>query len=315
MPGLTALIPLDGTKLSESAFSLLPFVKQMGVEKVALVSVWESAWEEHEHIPGRKEGELQEVAEKGRAYLDAYLNVRAEHVEALGLQTEIVVRIGRAAEETVAYAESSNVDLIVIATHGRSGIARWRLGSVADNIIRHSPCPALVIGPNVNVELAPYSLKRILVPLDGSALAEQALPIAAWIARIMNAEIDLVRSVSIAPVAYDDTMSVGVYPLDLLTAMEDAARVYLERIADSLGGNVRTSMLIGSAGDQVLEYLKENPAGLVVMAAHGRTGVKRVILGSVTDRVLHGPAPVLVLRPEDGARSRLLEAAQSTSAG
>jgi len=311
MSGLTALIPLDGTKLSESAFSLLPFVKQLGIDRVALLSVWESEWEEGDSIPGRQEGELKEVAEKGRAYLSAYLDDQAQLVRSQGFTVDPVVRIGRAAEETVEYCETAGIDLILIATHGRSGIARWRLGSVADNIIRSAPCPALVIGPNVDVELAPYALKRILVPLDGGPLAEQALPVAVWVARIMGAEIDLVRSVSITPVAYDD--SLGAYPVDLLGAMEDAAGTYLERIAASLGVPTRTVIVVGGAADQILEYLKENPAGLVVMAAHGRAGVKRLVLGSVTDRILHGPAPVFVLRPEEGSRSELVEAAKAAS--
>jgi nucleotide-binding universal stress UspA family protein len=313
MAGLTALIPLDGTEFSESAFALLPLAKEMGVSRVQLISVWESAWEEKEHPEGRKEGEWHEVAEKGRNFLDAYLKERAEQVKGWGFEAEIVVRLGKPADEVVAYAESVDMDLVIIATHGRSGIARWRLGSVADVIVRHAPCPTLVIGPNVEVELAPYKLNRILVPLDGSALAETALPLAAWIARLSGAEVDLVRSISLAPVAYDDTMG-GVYPIDLLTAMEDAARIYLDRMAGVVGGKVRTSLLIGGAGDQILEYLKESPADLVIMAAHGRAGVKRLVLGSVTDRVLHGPAPVLVLRPEAEAKSRLTEAAGGIAA-
>jgi nucleotide-binding universal stress UspA family protein len=312
MAGLTALIPLDGTEFSESAFALLPFARQMGIDSVHLVSVWESAWEQKDHPAGRKEGEWEEVTEKGRNFLDAYLGQRAEQVKGMGFSAQPVVRIGKPADEVAAYAESADIDLILIATHGRSGIARFRLGSVADSIIRHAACPTLVVGPNVEVELAPYSLKRILVPLDGSALSEAALPMASWLARLTGAEIDLVRSISLAPVAYDDSMG-GVYPIDLLTAMEDAARVYLDRMAGVLGGEVRTSLLIGGAGDQILEYLKESPADLVIMAAHGRAGVKRLVLGSVTDQVLHGPAPVLVLRPEAEAKSRLAAAAEETA--
>jgi hypothetical protein len=78
-----------------------------------------------------------------------------------------VVRTGRAAEETLRLAAEDSVDLILIATHGRDGMTRWRLGSVADKIVRQATCPTLVVGPNVVLELAPHYLRRILVPLTG----------------------------------------------------------------------------------------------------------------------------------------------------
>ena len=311
MAGLVALIPLDGSKLSESSLALLPFLKNLGFDKVRLVSVWENLWEERESLPGRPASELEEVAEKGRTYLNAYLDQRSQDARALGFDAETVVSVGRAAEAVIEAAEG--VDVILIATHGRTGIARWRLGSVADKIIRDAPCPTLVIGPNVDVELAPYTLKRILVPLDGSEMAEQALPIAEWIAGLFDAEIDLIRVVSLTPIAYDPGM--GMYPVDLLSAIEDAARAYLKRKADALRPKhkVGTAMLLGAAGEQVLAYLKENPAGLVVMTTHGRGGIVRAALGSVADRVLHGPSPVLLFRPEDQPKGRLLAAAREAT--
>jgi nucleotide-binding universal stress UspA family protein len=204
-------------------------------------------------------------------------------------------------------AEDS-VDLIVIATHGRDGIARWRLGSVADKIVRQAGCPTLVIGPNVVIELAPYSLRRILVPLDGSALAEEALTIATWFAERTGAELGLVRAVTPPPV----DAAMGAYPIDILTAMEDTARNYLTDKVDGLKGRAeaRTTLLIGPAPEQLLEYEKPNAIDLVIIASHGRAGVARAVLGSVTDRMLHGSAPVLVLRPED-VRSGLVEIARA----
>src|SRR5688572_5721091 len=160
MPGLTALVPLDGTKLSESAYSLLPFAKSLGIEKVNLISVWAGTGEEHEHIPGPHEHALHEVAEKGRSYVEAYLAVQANTVRRLGLEVETTVRVGQPDEEVLAVAETQKADLIIIATHGRTGIARFRLGSVADKIIRGTRCPALVIGPNCEIELAGYALNR-----------------------------------------------------------------------------------------------------------------------------------------------------------
>jgi nucleotide-binding universal stress UspA family protein len=309
MPGLTALIPLDGTKLSESSFEMLPFIKGLGFTKVQLISVWDGAG----HDEDKPDSQMSEVIEKGRAYLQAYLDVEAEGVRAAGFEVETLVRIGHAATETLDAAAANASDLIIIASHGRDGLARWRLGSVADKIIRHATCPTLVIGPNVEVELAPYSLERILVPLDGSALAEEALPIASYVATAQGAALDLVRVVSVAPVAYDTSM--GGYPVDLMSAMEDAAATYLGRIAAKLESKhkVETSLLIGAAGEQLLEYLQEKPAGLVVMASHGRSGFARAALGSVADRMLHGPAPVLILRPEEEIKSRMVADAEASA--
>jgi nucleotide-binding universal stress UspA family protein len=303
MPGLTALIPLDGTKLSESSFALLPFIKGLGFTKVQLISVWDGAGHDEE----KPEGKTAEMIEKGRTYLDAYLTAQEEQVRNAGFEVEKLVRVGGAAEETLKAASENASDMIVIATHGRDGFDRFRLGSVADKIIRHASCPTLVIGPNVNVELAPYSLHQILVPLDGSELAEEALPIASWIASVQGASLDLVRVVSVAPVAYDESM--GAYPIDLMDAMQDAANIYLTRIAGELSAKhqVETEVLIGSAAEQILDHLNQKPVALVVMASHGRTGFARAALGSVADRALHGPAPVLILRPEEEIQSRLVQ--------
>ena len=312
MANLTALIPLDGTKLSESAFELLPLLKSLGFDAVHLVSVWQGADEEKEAAPSRGEGELREVAVKGRSYLQAYLNEQANRLSAIGLEVGTTVRIGRPAEETVSCAEELNVDLILIATHGRTGVARWRLGSVADRIVRTTSLPTLCVGPNVEVELESFKLERILVPLDGSGLAEEALALARFISDKTGCGIDLVRSVSLTPVAYDQSM--GIYPGDMITAMEDAARSYLARKREELGENrdLRTALLVGAAGEQLLGYLAENPASLVIMASHGRGGFVRAAMGSVTDRVLHGPAPVLVIRPEQQVEGRLAAAAKAT---
>src|SRR5690606_680443 len=160
---LIALIPLDGTKLSESAYAMLPLVRQLGIDRIRLVSVWESADDEDDS--GKKK-ELSEAAQKGKAYLEAYLEQQAEEVKAKGFEVETVVQIGRPADEILE--STHDVDMIVIATHGRTGIARWWLGSVADEVIKEFACPTLVIGPNVEADLVHYEVNRILIHLDGS---------------------------------------------------------------------------------------------------------------------------------------------------
>jgi nucleotide-binding universal stress UspA family protein len=300
-----ALIPLDGTELSESAFAMLPLVKKLNIDTVRLVSVWKSGDEESES--GREQHELDEVTAKGRAHLEAYLERKAGAVREAGLGVEAIVRHGTPAEEILACTD--DVDMIVVATHGRTGIARFWLGSTADKVIKEAACPVLVIGPNVDVDLVNYNLNRVLVPLDGSPAGEQALTLAVWIGDQMNAELDIVRVLSLTNVTYDPGM--GMYSGELITAMEDSVKAYLQEVAGKLGSRkATTTMMIGSPGEALLERQKESPCGLVVATTHGRTGVKRAALGSVSDRLLHGSAPVLLFRPSDEEPGDIVAAAR-----
>jgi nucleotide-binding universal stress UspA family protein len=308
MAGLKAMIPLDGSNLSESALHLLPFLKSLGFGEVRLVSVWEHNWDD---TAAGREDEVAAAGERGQAYLEAYLKERSEKAAAAGFEVETIVKVGAAAEEVLSQTVDG-IDLACIATHGRTGLRRWRLGSVADKLSRETPCPDLIIGPNVSVDLDNYSVTKVVVPLDGSEMSEEALPLAAWIADKTNASIDLIRAVSLTPMAMDP--SLGLYPVDLVSSVEDAAKEYLARHAGSLqaGGKrtVTASILLGAPGEQLVEYLEKDPPSLVVMATRGHSGLIRAALGSVTDQVLHGPAPVLVIRPEEERASRLVAAAK-----
>jgi nucleotide-binding universal stress UspA family protein len=96
--------------------------------------------------------------------------------------------------------------------------------------------------------------------------------------------------------------------------MEDAVRGYLEQVGNRLEGvKVTTRMLIGAAGEMLLEHMKDQHTDLVVTTSHGRTGLKRAALGSVTDRLLHGTAPVLVFRPQDDRSAGLVAAAEAAT--
>jgi nucleotide-binding universal stress UspA family protein len=301
-----ALIPLDGTELSESAFALLPLVKKLNIDTVRLVSVWKSNEEESES--GREQTELDDVITKGRAHLEAYLERKAGAVREAGMDVETVVRHGTPDEEILACTD--DVDMILIATHGRTGISRFWLGSTADKVIAEATCPVLVIGPNVDIDLNNYNLRRILIPMDGSPAAEQALPLAVWIADQMGAELDVVRALSLTNVSYDPAM--GMYSGEMITAMEDSVKAYLQQVAAKLGSRkATTTMMIGSPGEALLDHQKEVPCDLVVATTHGRTGVKRAALGSVSDRLLHGSAPVLLFRPTDEAPGDLVAAARN----
>jgi len=205
-------------------------------------------------------------------------------------------------------ASKDDVDLILLATHGRTGLERIRLGSVSDKLIKNALCPRLVVGPNVDIDMATYSLKRILVPVDGSDLSEESLPIARHLAKLVGAEIDLIQAVSITSGMVVGDTGAGA---DLMPGVLESANTYLARVAEAFPGQkVNTNVVVGNAADSIVEHLDNNPVDLVIIASRGRTGFTRFALSSVTERILQGPDPVLVFeRGED--RSRLFDAARS----
>jgi nucleotide-binding universal stress UspA family protein len=189
-----------------------------------------------------------------------------------------------------------------MATHGRSGMNRWLLGSVAEKVLRGASNPVLLIRAteNTRTEDRP-TLKSLIVPLDGSVLAERVLPTVIELAKQRNLEIMLVRAYNIPTTAY---AGVEGYPSpmdDLLKSMREEACEYLEnKVAamKKLGiARVSSTAKEGLPADEIISFAKNVPGGLIAMSTHGRSGVRRWVLGSVTETVVrHSENPVLVIR-------------------
>jgi len=295
------LIPLDGSRVAERSFEFLPALKHMGDLGVLLLSAVEAP---------EDSGTLSknEAADREANVLTTYLHELAGDIDAhLDVKVETKVRRGPVAACILDQAAAFNPDLIVIATHGRSGLLRWRLGSVADKVIRAAEHNTLVVGPKaadqarwLEAELVP-AFEDVLVPLDGSELAEEALPVAAAFARRFQSNLHLVRVVPISLIAEDTSFSYTAGGT-IVESLMAASAGYLDKLADRLGAegglkNVKTDALLGTAAAQLEEYATANSIDLIVMTSHGRGGILRTALGSVTDRLLGGPAPVLVVRP------------------
>jgi nucleotide-binding universal stress UspA family protein len=203
------------------------------------------------------------------------------------------------------YARRNDVDLIVISTHARSGISRLSLGSVTDSLIRHTTIPVLVVKPSssyLNPQVREV-FRRILVPLDGSTLAEQILPRLLTLARLEDAEITLLNV--LVPQSYSQKEmadpSLPWWDKDFAVAQS-----YLFRTAGSLrraGVLVTTDIVIsdniaGAIGD----FASREKANLIAIATHGRGGLNRMLHGSVADAVMHsGRISMLVFKPDKTA--------------
>ena len=207
------------------------------------------------------------------------------------------------------YARRHDVDLIVISTHGRSGISRLSLGSVTDSLIRHTTIPVLVVKPPTSY-LNPQvseAFKRIVVPLDGSTLAEQILPRVLALAKLEEATITLLNV--LVPQSYSRKEIVDPalpwWEKDISLAQE-----YLFRIAGRLRRNglaVTTDIVIGeNVASAIGDFASREKADLIAIATHGRGGLARLIRGSVADAVMHSArASMLVFKPENVRRQNL----------
>lgn len=183
------------------------------------------------------------------------------------------------------------IHLIVMGTHGRTGLKRVLLGSVTEKLVRHAPCSVLA----VRGESAPFA--NVLCAVDFSSSSEAAVAEAAALVRPGGAGITLLHVVE-APVA----MSGVHFESQFLRDLDREATAALDELATKLRREVdvpvRTQLRVGYAGAQILAALDDGPAyDLVVMGSHGRTGLRRALLGSVAEKaVRHAPCPVLIAR-------------------
>ncbi|HET9016236.1 MAG TPA: universal stress protein [Thermomicrobiaceae bacterium] len=280
----TVVVPLDGSDLAEAALPVGRAIAARAGAALRLVRVLDLG----------RTAEAQRQAEQA-----LWESARRADVEA-----RLKVRVGDAAEEILREAAALPAPLVVMTTHGRSGLGRWLIGSVADRVVRGGTAPVLLLRSGVSLD-GETGTRRLLVPLDGSALAEDALPIAQALARAFGAELHLARvaettrlfmltGTTDAPVP-DNVME------ELVAGLEDDASAYLagviERLA-SAGVAVRAAVLSGVPVDALLTYVDRHAIELVVLATHGRGGFNRLVLGSVAERVLlQGHTPILVVPP------------------
>jgi nucleotide-binding universal stress UspA family protein len=191
-------------------------------------------------------------------------------------------------------------DLIVLTTHGRGPASRFFLGSVADELIRRSPVPVLLVRPSApGPDLIPEpAFEKVLLALDGSPRAETILDPSLDLARLMEARCHLLRVVEAGAGS-------AAWVEATLRRKQDEATAYLAQMAEKVRGQglaVQTQVVVaGRAVEGILEAAQALPGCLLALATHGRGGVRRLLLGSVADKVVRGASgPVLVYRPRNG---------------
>jgi nucleotide-binding universal stress UspA family protein len=293
------LIPLDGSKTAEQVMPwALTFANRfkLPVELLAVVDVGTLL------TSTERARRFDKLVEQGSRDSKAYLERISGRF--IGIKVRRSVELGNAAGLIIKKAGANKSNLIAMTTHGHSGLNRWLLGSVAEKVLRATTNPLLLVrashGGKADGEA---SFKSIIVPLDGSELAEAALPTAGRIAKKLGLEVYLIR---VFANPYSPFISGGGHYAvnidELMKEIRDRARNYLEAKMVELkkSGVEQISYLLqeGIATDEIVSIADQTPESLIVMSSHGRAGMKRWLLGSVAETVVrHANNPVLVVRP------------------
>ena len=296
------LVPLDTGEVAEQ---VLPYVRLLAKglgQPVTLVSVVADAGELNP-VASAHDAAIAALIDKRREYAQRYLDAIRARLEAEGVAVSTEVRVGSVADSIVAAASALHAGLVVMATHGRVGPERWFLGSVADRVVRTAASPVLLVRPRADGVAPAVSVREILLPLDGSPAAEAALPAATVLAQAFHVPVTLIRTLPMPwfIVGADPYGGVDVLPPEVLGQLEDEAKRYLEQVAAQLRtSGVATKVAFASfrqPAQEITDLAEATSGALVVMTTHGRSGLSRTVLGSVTDRVIRSSAaPVLMAR-------------------
>jgi nucleotide-binding universal stress UspA family protein len=302
------LVPLDGSKLAEIA---LPYAEELAIHlgsEVILINVRMPSEDldnpEHKVYIGKLVATVEQNVKKSRALPPGEIvKVASDIIGSSGLLTH-------PAEQILDYAEKENISLIVMATHGRTGIRRWMLGSTANKVARASKCPVMLIRANAKIPES-VRLGKILVPLDGSKHSEVVLACIENLASKLKPRISLLNVVEppyqIYPVYeemgyYGATGIVRVpYTTEEVQPLKEAAEKYIKSVSDKLtdeGIKASYEVRIGSPSEEIIEAEKRLGVDFVAMSTHGHSGFGRWDYGSIADKVLHaGSLPLLLVRP------------------
>jgi nucleotide-binding universal stress UspA family protein len=293
------LVPLDGSKTAENVVPLArSFARglQIPVELLGVVDVAEMA----RHGPPSQASMIRSIVDDATRRFDDYLERVAKNF--LVGKVQCTVRQGNAAEAIIEVAGAEKQTLIAMATHGRSGLDRWLLGSVAEKVLRGASNPTLVVRAkkekNPGWEMA--TLKRVIVPLDGSELSERILPHVEALAKHLDLEVMLlgVYGGRLPAGAADGFHSMDAFIVSLRNETEIYLAAKTEEMKQRGLNKVSFAAKQGFEADEIIATARETLDTLIAMCTHGRTGAQRWMLGSVTETVVrHSDDPVLVVRP------------------
>lgn len=297
----TIIVPLDGSEYSERALvTATSLARVMGAQLVLVRAVSTSVF------PGVDATEAQvKAVSEAEAYLTALSRPLAEK----DIRVEIAVPFMSAPEGILLEINQRKADLVVMCTHGRSGLGRWIYGSVAEKVLAHSPVPVLLVKPTglVTPLLLGSAQAPLLVPLDGSSYAEAVLPYALDLSRTLNRKLILLRVATYAIVPVNVPGQNFTFPSEVQEMVnkeeQKEAEDYLAKLTERLkadGQLVQSVVRWGEPAITIQEESKAAGAGMIIMTTHGQTGLKNVIMGDVALEVVRlTSVPLFLVRPAE----------------
>ncbi|NNF27232.1 MAG: universal stress protein [Gemmatimonadetes bacterium] len=288
------MVPIDGSPVSlQGLHAARALAGADDVLELAMVV---------EPTPAFASSNLAELSAKAAT---SHLEDIERQVSDHGLEVESVVLFGRPGDALVE--RSGRADMVVVPTHGRGAVSRMWLGSVADHLMREADAPVLLIPVRETADEDEASVpdfrppQRVLVALDGSEFAEGVLETVAK--RFGEAVITLLRVVEPLPAIVGPYLPQAGAANDVLEREREEAEEYLGQVAKRLEGRglvVRTHVVSGGrAGEAIVRYAQVDDSDLIALATHGAGGIKRMVLGSVADKVVRSSlVPMLVVKPE-----------------
>jgi nucleotide-binding universal stress UspA family protein len=289
------LVPLDGSRLAERALEPAATLARYYGAELLLVRVPEMTRIFVAAEFGYGVLYPSQALEAAREEAADYLRSVQAGSAVAGVRARSEVAEGDVAGAIVDLAGREGADLIVMSSHGYSGLARWLLGSVAERVLRAAPCPVWVVR-------ATQPMRHVVITLDGSPLAEEAIGPALEVAKCFGADVTLLRVVP-RPTEEElrdmDEVERGLGER-LVSKNLDEARRYLDEAINRYEGsglNMAAEVRPGLPAAVILKYVDLKTIDLVAMATHGRTGLRRWIYGSITEKVLHSlPYSMLIAR-------------------
>lgn len=289
----TILVPLDGSAIAERALPFAQMLARHGGGRLILVRAALAK-------PYAVDAERPDSAELIR-WAREYLVEVANRVDP-EVPTETAVLYGEAADVILSVCRAEQADLLVMSSHGESGISRWVAGTVADRVLRSAEVPVLLVPAGCVERWADERAFRVLVPLDGSNLAEAALQPATEFARVLNAELLLLQVTDPFLTAAGDQGTLIARAGELLNRQPEAEE-YLDGVARAVldeGIAVARQVRSGPVGLAIAAFAREQHADLIAMTPHGSGGASRLVLGRAATTVLQSAeVPVLLVRPRE----------------